>query len=344
MLNNFEDIWFLTISQLQSIYQKSAQKYERLHKQILHMESVLIEKKEKLSSLNREIAVTDRRIKDNGNYIFQINKKNIDRSDAFDQVMTEFKKKETKLFEVKKEQHVLETKIEYFQEGIPKTLNELADIEAQNKTDTRRCKELEKEKEKLSDEISAFLSNTSIQREDFENKAEELNNIFIQNITDRSAVNNRLKQVQKKNEEIRTEIEELKKYKPNIDDIKILKASIPLKEQENQTLETSLTALQEDVSDKRKTLDVLMAEVNAQEKKLSLIDDGKVIRFDTVLSEFNQRKTQAQKNDTEIEQSMDGIFDLIVEKNGLEENSAMILKRLDSLEKDLLGCVEDNFI
>lgn len=342
MLNNFEDFWFLTISQLQSIYQKTAQEYERLHSQILHLESVLIGKKEKLSSLNTEIAVTDRQIRDNGNYIFQINKKNIDRTDAFDQVITEFKKKETKLFEQKKQQHVLETKIKNFQEGIPKIVNERADIEAQNKINTSRCEELEKEKKKLSDEISVFLSKTSIEREEFENKAEELNNIFIQNVTDRSAVNNRLKQVQKKNEEIRSEIEELKKYKPNIDEIKNLKASIPLKEQENQTLETTLTALQADVSDKRETLDGLMAEVNAQEKKLSLIDDDKVIRFDTVLSRFNQLKTQAQKNDTEIEQGMDRIFDLIVEKNGLEENSEMILKRLDSLEKDLLGCVKDS--
>jgi len=335
MQNNYEDIWFLSVQELELMRKESARDYERLNQKFLRLDSILIEKNEKLSRLNREIAVTSRRLKDSKNYVFLVNKKYTDMQDALSLLRSSFGKKERDLLELEEKNQDLQSRLSRLETYIPRLLMDRLDTQIQNKSNTKRLGELLLERDKLSKDVEKFLSETSLERGEFEKKAETLNQTFLESITERSVVSQQLKKAQKKNQEAREVIEKTRVLFVQIDEIKSLKESILRKEKEFGTLEATLGELQAKAHDKNKFLEVLKSRVATEENKISFIADDELIGLGTVMTNFNRLKNDSDIVANKKEEALDKIFELTLDKMGLEENQGILFQGLDQLEKEV---------
>ena len=343
MLTNFEDIWFLTVSELQARHKISSEKYGRLQSQFLRIESASLEKKEKLAQMNTEIAVTSRNITDNKNYIFGVNKKLADIHEAMNFVEAGYQKMKTRQIELNHKKQALSFRIKKIQKSIPDSEKQCLGLNERNKITIHKIEALEKEKTNLSADISKFLSQTSTDRDEFEKKTETLNNTFIQNIVERQTSADRLNQIKEKNKGIIADFENAKMQIPNIQEIKDLKKIIPIKELEIQDSGAERTEHQVSLRDKTGALDNLLVEIGDIEMKISLFDDDSILRVEKASSEFDRVKNEFETTVRDREQNLNDIFDLIIEKTGLEENHEMIIQRLDELKEDTSGLIEEEY-
>ncbi|MBF0204927.1 MAG: hypothetical protein HQK67_11625 [Desulfamplus sp.] len=336
MSDSFEDIWSLTVSDLKIKHNKTALEYEEHYKQLLRMEAVLQEKKEKLSRLNKEAALSDRHIRDQKNNTFRLNKKRADLRDALTLLNGGIEKKEAKLFKLTDRKKELKFKIKTSTEAIHKESSELVDIKKNNLINKKKILVLEKEKKKLSDDISRFLSETSIERDAFEKKAQELNGTFVQILAQRFEIRKHLTEIEKEREATLAEIDEFRNQIEHVNEIKRFKESIVEKEQAQKAFGIQYSKLQIELLNKRERLDAIVSRVDSVKNKIAPLMDDKLLKFDQLISDSNNHKIELQTLSEEQKQSRDEILELMIEKSALEENQDVIWQRIESLETDLL--------
>ncbi|MBF0232177.1 MAG: hypothetical protein HQK65_03965 [Desulfamplus sp.] len=336
MSDSFENIWLSTISDLQKKRKETLREYEDRYNQFIRLDSVLKEKREKLSRLNTEIALIDRKIKENRNKNFLLNKKHTDMQDALTLLKGGIEKKQSILVELKGRKKNLQNRFNELMAAIPDSSKEIETLSHSSRTNKKKLLKLRKEKKVLSDEISRFLSETSIERDEFEKKAKEINEVFITTLTERSAAKGRLAALKKETKEILNSIDMFKTRLDHVGEMKTLKESIPENETEYQSLGTKYAQLQTEVLNKRELLNAITARVKSGQDNIISISDDNLLKMDGALSELNQNKIDFQKLSEQQRGDLDDILKIMVENAALEENQDIIWQRLESLETGLL--------
>ncbi|MBF0469491.1 MAG: hypothetical protein HQK61_11505 [Desulfamplus sp.] len=307
-------------------------KYQSLHDQFLDLDSVLKKKRESLSRRNTEVALIDRQLKESKNKRFLLNKKLVDMQEALTLLKGGFRKKDAMQSRLKNKKKELEIKVQKLTEEISGYSKDIATLK--NQTDINKQKELvlKKKKSRLSEDISRFLSETSIERDEFEKKAQDLNTAFIASLIERASAKSRLDIAQKESEEILAAIDVCKTRIEQAFEIKKLKEAVLEQETLQQSLGIRYAELQIELLNKREQIDSIDSLIEVQKKKISSISDSKLTNIEAALSELNE----ARGVSLDHAQELDGILEIVLENSVLAENHDMIWQRLESLESVLM--------
>ncbi|MBF0376884.1 MAG: hypothetical protein HQK72_05330 [Desulfamplus sp.] len=342
MSYSFEDIWSLSVSELERRRKQTAYEYGTLYNKFIRLDSLLKDRRQKLSNLNSEVALVDRQIKDNRNNNFILNKKRREMGDALALLKGAVEKKEAVLSELNSSKSKLESRINELNHKILEASRELADSAKINNINKKKIVELQKEKKTLSAEISKFLSETDIERDEFERKAQELNNTFVMSLTLRSGVKNRLSSIQKEIQQTLESIDMFKNQIENVKEIQKLRQEIPEIAKEQRSLGVKYAELQIELLNKQEEFDSINSMVETQQKQLSSISDDNLIKIDSALTALNEHKIAVQTLSQERSKALDQILDIMIEKVSLEENQGVIWQRVEKLEAGILEFARDN--
>ncbi|MBF0209278.1 MAG: hypothetical protein HQK68_00185 [Desulfamplus sp.] len=336
MSYSFEDIWSLSVAELQRRGKQRAYEYGTLYNKFVRLEAVLKEKKERLSSLNSQMALIDKQLKDSKNSKFILNKKRTEMEDALILLKGAVSKKEALLFELNGKKKRLESRIKELNKTILEASKEIATVAKTNNINKKKIVSLKKERTILSTEISKFLSATSIERDEFEKKAQDLNNEFVLSLTERSDVKNRLTAIKKEIESTFASIDMFKNQIESMAEIKKLQESIIQKAKEQRSLSVRYSELQIELINKQGQFDSVASMVETQQNQIASISDDNLIKIDKALSELNEHKKRVADLSEEQNKALDELLDIMVQKAVLEENYDTIWQNIESLEFSIL--------
>ena len=336
MSYSFEDIWSLNLTELQKKRKQTTHDYGTLYNKFLRLDSVLQEKRQKLSGLNSEIALIDRKLKDGRNSNFVLNRKSTEMKDALNLLKGAVEKKESALFELNSRKTKLEDRIKELTQKILECSQQLSNIARTNNINQKKVVELKKEKTILSEEISRFLSATSIERDDFERKAQELNNTFVVSLTERSDVKNTLAAIQNKITDTLANIDMFKNQIEHVKEIKNLRDNIMEQANEQRSFGVKYSELQIELRNKKGQLDSVVSRMQIQNSQLASISDDNLLKIDKALSELSQHKNGVETLSEQRSTALEDILEIMIEKAVLEENKDDIWQRVEMLESGLL--------
>ncbi len=344
MVLRFETTWYSDMSELRKQRNSSVEKCADLSAQLQHLDAELEKKNQKLTALKREFIVAERKIPDTRNHIFQINKKLYDIDETAHAFIKDFESKENELAEFHRMKQVLETDTDDMRNNLQELSKELTFIDAETKQDTQQIAQLLEEKHELSDEVSKYLSNTSLERDQVEEKFIELNRGFMSSMDEREAVRKRLENLKMTVKMLPDTVDKLKQQLVFLEEVKVIhsetasiRTEVAKLDNEFLAADSNLKERQRELTGKKEHLDLLLSGNSDKKEKIDSLEK-EVSSYSEVLSAFVAGQGNLRASRELCEQSTETLKSVLAEKVYLEGELRAFLGKnviLEQIETEL---------
>ncbi len=278
-----------------------------------------------LKSFNREFLIAEKKTKDAENRISLLRKKIPEMVYGLDSLDRESKRTEAELENLTAKKRDLSENIARIELSVQQTIDAVADIEAESQEALlyaiERC---DTEKAMLSEEISEMLSKTSIEKEQSEEKLNDLSLDFAKRVSERDHTKGLLAERQKVVAGLKDEITLLEKKCSLIEEVielgdkkNSLKTDIEKMEKEALKSNQKVKELQKALSDKEEELNTLSS--GNVERKSSIASLEKEVGFyDELVQKVQNSANKLAESATLVGQAVSDIKRLFVDNTRLE--------------------------
>ena len=278
-----------------------------------------------LKSFNREFLIAEKKTKGAQDKVFLLRKKIPEMADGLDSLEKESKRTGSELQTLTAKRRDLGENIARIELSVQQTINAVADIEAESQeallSAIERC---DTEKARLSEEISEMLSKTSIEKEQSEEKLNDLSLDFAKRVSERDHTKGLLAEREKVVAGLKDEITLLEKKYSLIEEIieledkrKSLKTDIEKTEEEARTTKQKVKELKETLSDKEEELNKLSSE-NLKRKNSIASLEKEVGLYDELVLKVQDSENKLTESGTLVEQTVSGMKRLFIDSTRLE--------------------------
>ncbi len=299
-------------------------------------------KAEMLKSLNTEYAVTERQIKDNQNEISFLKERCSAIYNGFTLLHMEFVKGKERLTDLQNEKGTLNERIANLEKGINEASSLLSAQENEKQGLLKEVGEKNEEKQKISDEISELLSETSLEREQIEQQIMELNDSFIEQIGRRNDTQMRLseredsiKGLKKGVEDLERQVDLLEQLKKIQDDRNTLKDFIEKLQLVRETFGVKLAETGNELERKQNEFDDLSQSNEELSEKIDTIEK-EVSEYDETKKIKNRAQEESDSTSGNNKSGLEGLMELFTGKTKLETSLLMTEEKI----KAIAGLVE----
>jgi len=278
-----------------------------------------------LKSLNREFLIAEKKTKDAENMISLLRKIIPEMADGLNSLDRESKRTEAELENLTAKKRDLSENIARIDLSVQQTIDAVADIEAESQeallSAIERC---DAEKARLSVEISEMLSKTSIEKEESEEKLNDISLDFAKRVSERDHTKGLLAERQKVVAELKDEITLLEKKRSLIEEL------IELGEKRN-SLKTDIEKMGEEVRTTKQKVKELQKALSEKEEELNTLSSGNLKRkssiaslekevglYDELVLKVQDSENKLTESGTLVEQAVSGIKRLFVDNTRLE--------------------------
>jgi len=279
-----------------------------------------------LKSFNREFLIAEKKTKDAENRISLLRKKIPQMADGLNSLDRESKGTEAALQNLTAKKRDLSENIARIELSVQQTIDAVADIEAESQeallSAIERC---DTEKARLSEEISEMLSKTSIEKEQSEEKLNDLSLDFAKRVSERDHTKGLLAERQKVVAGLKDEITLLEKKCSLIEEVieledkrNSLKTDIEKMEKEARTSSRKVKKLQEALSDKEEELNTLSSG-NVERKNSIASLEKEVGLYDELVLKVQDSENKLTESGNLVEQAVSGMKKLFIDSTRLEQ-------------------------
>ena len=278
-----------------------------------------------LKSFNKEFLIAEKKTKDAENRISLLRKKIHQMGDDLNALDRESKRTEAELQNLTAKKRDLSENIARIELSVQQTVDAVADIEAESQeallSAIERC---DAEKARLSEEISEMLSKTSIEKEQSEERLNDISLDFAKRVSERDHTKGLLAERQKVVVGLKDEITLLEKKCSLIEEVielgdkrNSLKTDIKKMEKKALTSSRKVKELQEALSDKEEELNTLSSG-NVERKNSIASLEKEVGVYDELVLKVQDSENKLTESGTFVEQAISGLKRLFIDNIRLE--------------------------
>ena len=331
------------ISELRQNCNTAANKREALAEQYEYLNQELEKKRKQKDDLRRNLAVTERQIKDIQKDIFLMNSKKSELDETSIAMIQEVGNKEIQLSALKELMGSLTEQLKAAVKNVQLAAEDLPALEAEYNLVSQKAEELEKEQRDLSNDIVKCLVNTSLERAEVEADLNNQSTAFMQSIDERMNAEQQLSEQKASSGKLSAIRDELAQKVMNVEAIKLIETERKLLQTEVAQLEANfqfLDATQSDLltplNDKRKQLDTVVAQnIEAKNKIVAL--ETEVGPYEKIISEANTAQAASDHAKRNMTQVSDELMEKLVRKTEMEEALQGVWDKFDELTQILTG-------
>jgi chromosome segregation ATPase len=331
------------ISELRQNCNTAAKKREALAEQYEYLNQELEKKRKQKDDLRRNLAVTERQIKDIQKDIFLMNSKKSELDETSIAMIQEVGNKEIQLSALKELMGSLTEQLNAAVKNVQLAAEDLPALEAEYNLVSQKAEELEKEQRDLSNDIVKCLVNTSLERAEVEADLNNQSTAFMQSIDERMNAEQQLSEQKASSGKLSAIRDELAQKVMNVEAIKLIETERKLLQTEVAQLEANfqfLDATQSDLltplNDKRKQLDTVVAQnIEAKNKIVAL--ETEVGPYEKIISEANTAQAASDHAKRNMTQVSDELMEKLVRKAEMEEALQSVWDKFDELTQILTG-------
>ncbi|HUV49781.1 MAG TPA: hypothetical protein VMW78_02000 [Anaerolineae bacterium] len=337
MSHKFDAMSNQEISELRERRDSERMTLNRLSEELEHIDSETGKGSAQLKAFRRGLAVTEREIKDSQGVIFLFRRKQTEMEEGSSFLFKEIKSRDAELAELNNLKNSLNRNIENVDKDIQEISDSNAALDAENIKLSSRVDEMEAEKLKLSNDISRFLSKTSLDRDKIEEEFNELSASFLNRIAERDAVKQQLSELETAIKDMTEAISGLDEKVAFLEDIKaiqaereVLKADVEERKQESALLSAKLKELQKMLADNQEQADSLSTE-NAEQIYTVGALEKEIMVYDKAATGLDSARERLKTSYRLFEESRDALKKLLVDKVWLEKDIRMAEKKVAGL-------------
>jgi len=314
------------VAMLQKKFLSSGKKLTELNAELDDKNPKLEKASAQLKSLNREFLIAEKKTKDAQNRISLLRKKIPEMADGLNSLEKESKRTEAELQNLTVKRRDLSENIARIELSVQQTIDAVADIEAESQeallSAIERC---DTEKTRLSEEISEMLSKTSIEKEQGEEKLNDLSLDFAKRVSERDHTKGLLAERQRVVVGLKDGITLLEKKCSLIEEVielgdkrNSLKTDIKKMEKKALTSSRKVKELQEALSEKEEELNTFSSE-NVERKDSIASLENEVGLYDELVLKVQDSENKLTESGTLVEQAVSGMKKLFIDSTRLEQ-------------------------
>jgi len=331
------------ISELRQNRNSAAKKRDALAEQYEHLNQELEQKRKQKEDLRRNLAVTERQIKDIQKDIFLMNSKKSKMDETSIAIIQEVANKETQLSALKALMGSLTEQLQATIKDVQQVVEDLPALEADYNLVSQKADELEKEQRDLSNDIVKCLVNTSLERAEVEADLNNQSTAFMQSIDERMNAEQLLSEEKASSGKLSAIRDELAQKVMDIEAIRLMETERKLLQTEVAQLGADfqfLNATQSDLitplNDKRKQLDTLVSQ-NTETKNAIVALETEVGPYEKIISEAKIAQAASDDAKRNMTRVSDELMEKLVRKAEMEEALQGIWDKFDELAQILTG-------
>jgi len=280
---------------------------------------------EQLKSLNREFLIAEKKTKDAQDKVFLLREKIPEMADGLDSLEKESKRTGSELQTLTAKKRDVSQNIDRLKLSVQQAIDAIADIEAESQEElVSAIEKCDTEKARLSEEISEMLSKTSIEKEQSEEKLNDISLDFAKRVSERDHTKGLLAERQKVVVGLKDEITLLEKKCSLIEEVielgdkrNSLKTDIKKMEKKALTSSRKVKELQEALSDKEEELNTLSSG-NVERKNSIASLEKEVGVYDELVLKVQDSENKLTESGTLVEQTVSGMKRLFIGSTRLE--------------------------
>jgi chromosome segregation protein len=281
---------------------------------------------ERLKSFNREFLIAEKKTKDAQDKVLLLRNKIPEMADGLDSLEKESKRTESELQALTAKKHDVTENIEKLKLHVQQAIDAIADIEAESQEELLSAIEkCDKEKARLSEEISDMLSQTSIEKEKVEGKLNDISLEFAKRVSERDHTKGLLAERKKVVAGLKGEIKLLEKRCSLIEEVialeeqrNSLKTDVEKTEDEARTTKEKVEELKEALSEKEEKLNTLSSE-NLERKNSIASLEKEVGFYDELVLNVQDSENECSESSTLVEEARSGMKRLFIDNNRMLE-------------------------
>ena len=331
------------ISELRQNRNSAAKKRDALAEQYEHLNQELEQKRKQKEDLRRNLAVTERQIKDIQKDIFLMNSKKSEMDETSIAMIQEVANKEIQLSALKELMGSLTEQLNATVKDVQQVVEDLPALEADYNLVSQKAEELEKEQRDLSNDIVKCLVNTSLERAEVEADLNNQSTAFMQSIDERMNAEQLLSEEKASSGKLSAIRDELAQKVMDIEAIRLMETERKLLQTEVAQLGADfqfLNATQSDLitplNDKRKQLDTLVSQ-NTETKNAIVALETEVGPYEKIISEAKIAQAASDDAKRNMTRVSDELMEKLVRKAEMEEALQGIWDKFDELAQILTG-------
>ncbi len=331
------------LSELRQNCNAAAKKRETLAEQYEYLNQELEKKRKQKDDLRRNLAVTERQIKDIEKDIFLMNSKKSELDETSIAMIQEVGNKEIQLSALKELMGSLTEQLNAAVNDVQQAAEDLPALEAEYNLVSQKAGELEKEQHDLSNDIVKCLVNTSLERAEVEADLNNQSTAFMQSIDERMNAEQLLSEQKTSSGKLSAIRDELAQKVMNVEAIRLMETERKLLQTEVAQLEADfqfLDATQRDLltplNDKRKQLDIVLTQ-NTEAKNAIVVLQTAVGPYEQIISEVNTAQVASDHAKRNMTQVSDELMEKLVRKAEMEEALQGVWDKFDELTQILTG-------
>jgi chromosome segregation ATPase len=325
------------ITELRLICNTAVRKRRVLAEQYECLRQELEKKRKQREDFRRNLAVTERQIKDIQKDIFMMNSVKSDLDEASVAMLMEVGNKEKQLSELKDQANNLTHKINTTATDMQQALVDVAALESAYSSISHEVASLEKEKYDLSGDIAKCLENTSLERKKVESELNDLSTAFLRIIDERKNAEEQLSDQKTASEkcvaimdELTQKLSILEAIMPMLDEKEAVQQDVVQLETEIESLNVTRRALLKEMNDQQKQLETLAVE--NLELNATITDlETEVGLYEKIISEVMIAQAASTLAKSQMSQVSDELMEKLIEKAVLDQAIQDIWRQFDAL-------------
>lgn len=325
------------ITELRLICNTAVRKRRVLAEQYECLRQELEKKRKQGEDFRRNLAVTERQIKDIQKDIFMMNSVKSDLDEASVAMLMEVGNKEKQLSELKDQANNLTHKINTTATDMQQALVDVAALESAYSSISHEVASLEKEKYDLSGDIAKCLENTSLERKKVESELNDLSTAFLRIIDERKNAEEQLSDQKTASEkcvaimdELTQKLSILEAIMPMLDEKEAVQQDVVQLETEIESLNVTRRALLKEMNDQQKQLETLAVE--NLELNATITDlETEVGLYEKIISEVMIAQAASTLAKSQMSQVSDELMEKLIEKAVLDQAIQDIWRQFDAL-------------
>ena len=323
--------------ELRLICHTAVRKRQALAEQYEYIRLELENKKGKNDILRRNLAVTERQIKDIQKDIFMMNSVQSDLDETSVAMLLEIGNKENELLALTCQADSLTDKIDGTATDIQQALVDVDALESAYGSISLDVESLEKEKHDLSGDIAKCLENTSLERKKVEAQLNDLSAAFLRIIDERKIAEDRLTDQKEASEKLSAALDELTQNLSDIDAIRpilveknaVYQQVLEL-EAKIESLDTGRRTLLKEMNDQQKQFESLAVENLGLNSAITDLEN-EVGLYEKIMSEVKVAQASRDRVKSQMTQVSDELMEKLIEKAVLDQAIQDVWTQFDAL-------------